>query len=71
MTVSILVTVPVKAMQVRVSSNSFIFLSLTPMFCKIDHKTFKSNTSGLHFTTFENILPELRYFKGRNYIQIG
>ena len=27
--------------------------------------------SGLHFTTFVNILPKLRYFEGRNYIQIG
>ena len=25
--------------------------------------------SGLHFTTFVNILPKLRYFEGRNDIQ--
>ena len=27
--------------------------------------------SGLHLTTFVNNLPKLRYFEGRNYIQIG
>ena len=27
--------------------------------------------SGLYFTTFVTILPKLRYFEGRNYIQIG
>ena len=27
--------------------------------------------SGLHFTTFVNILPKLRYLEGRNDIQIG
>ena len=38
---------------------------------KIDQKTFKSIISGLHFTTFVNILPKLRSFEGRNYIHIG
>ena len=27
--------------------------------------------SGLHLTTFVNILAKLRYFEGRNYIQIS
>ena len=64
-------------MQVKLSSNSFIFLSLTgtmmlrPTFHKIDKKTFKDIILGLHFNTFVNILPKLRYFKGRNYIQLG
>ena len=48
--------------------NNFIFLSLTPTFHKIDRKTFKGITSGLRFRTFVNILPKLRYFKGRSYI---
>ena len=65
------VTVSVIAMQVKFSSNSFIFLSPTITFCKIDRKTFESDISGFHFTTFVNILPELRYFKGRSYIQIS
>ena len=38
---------------------------------KIDQKTFKDITSGLHFTTFVNIHPKSRCFEGRNYIQIG
>ena len=46
---------------------SYSFLS----FHKIDQKTSKSVISGLHFTTFVNILPKLRYFEGRNDIQIG
>ena len=32
-------------------------------FHKIDQKTFKGIKSGLHFTTFVNILPKLRYFE--------
>ena len=40
-------------------------------FHKIDQKTFKGIISGLHFTTFVNILPKLRYFEGRNDMQIG
>ena len=40
-------------------------------FHKIDQKTFKGIISGLHFTTFVNILPKLRYFEGKNDIQIG
>ena len=54
-----------------VSSNNFIFLSLTACFHKIDQKTFKSVISGLHFNTFVNILRKLRYFEGRNDIQVG
>ena len=42
-----------------------------PIFHKIDPKTFKGIISGLHVTTFVTILPKLRYFEGRNYIQIG
>ena len=40
-------------------------------FKKIDRKTFKGIISDLHFTTFVDILPKLRYFKGRNHIQIS
>ena len=40
---------------------------MTASFHKIDQKTFKGIISGLHFTTFVNILPKLRYFEGRNY----
>ena len=66
------VTLSFIAMQVTVSSNNFIFISLlTASFHKIDQKTFKGIISGLHFTTFVNILPKLRHFEGRNYIQIG
>ena len=55
-----------------VTSSNFIFRSLTDsLFHKIDQKTFKSVISGLHFTTFLNILPKLRYFEGRNDIKIG
>ena len=36
-----------------------------------DQKTVKDITSDVHFTTFVNILPTLRYSEGRNYIQIG
>ena len=56
------------------SSKISIFLSLTgthPLFKKLNRKTFKGIISGLHLTTFVNILPKLRYFEGRNYIQIG
>ena len=45
------------------SSNNVLFLSLTLIFHKIDKKTFKGILSGLHFTTFLNILPKLRYFR--------
>ena len=71
MTVSVVIiylTLSFAAIQVRVSSNNFIFLSLT--FHKVDQKIFKCIISGLHFTTFVNILPKLRYFEGRNYIEI-
>ena len=44
---------------------------MTPTFPKIDRKLFKGIISGFHFTTFVNILPKLRYFKGRNYKQMG
>ena len=62
------VTVSVIAMKVALSSNSFIFLSVTPTFHKIDRKTFEGIISVFHFTTFLNILSKLRYFEGRNYI---
>ena len=39
-------------------------------FDKVDQKTFKCIILGLHFTTLVYILPKLRYFEGRNYIQI-
>ena len=65
------VIVSVIAMLVTLSSNNFKFLSLTPTFYKIDRKIFKDIISGLHFTTFVNTLPKLRYFEGRNYTQIG
>ena len=42
-----------------------------PLFIKLTRKHFKGIISGLHFTTFVNILPKLKYFEGRNYIQIG
>ena len=44
---------------------------MTAALHKIDQKTSKSVISGLHFTTFVNIFPKLRYFEGRNVIQIG
>ena len=37
----------------------------------LDAKTFKGIISGLYFTIFVNILLKLRYFEGRNCIQIG
>ena len=71
MTVSIVitqVTVSVKAMQVTVSGNNFVFYSLTLTFHKTGWKTFKAIISGLHVTIFVNILPKSRYCEGRNYI---
>ena len=47
-----------------------MLLSLTAYFHKIDQKTFTSIISGLHFNIFVNILPKLRYFEGRNDIQV-
>ena len=46
---------------------------MTASFHKIDQKIFKGIISGLHlhFTTFVNILPKLRYFDGKSDIQIG
>ena len=44
---------------------------MTASFHKINQKTFKDIISGLHSTTFVNILPKLRYFDGKNDIQIG
>ena len=64
------VTVSIVAIYVTVLSINFIFISLTPTFHKIDGKTFPGIISSLHFTTV-NILPKLRDFVGRNYIQIG
>ena len=75
MTISIVimqVAISLAAMYVTASSSNFIFLSPTGiLFHKIDQKTFKGITSSLHFTTLANILPKLRYFVGRIYIQIG
>ena len=65
------VTVSVVAMYLTVRSSNFIFLSLTPTFHKIDQETIKGIISSLHFTDFDNILPKLRCFVGRDYIQIG
>ena len=70
MTISIVVmqvTVSVVAMYVTVSSSKFIFLSLIPIFHKIDQKA-SEGISNLHFITLVNILPKLRYFVGRMYI---
>ena len=64
-------TIPIVAMYVTASSRNFIFLSLTFIFDKIDQKTFKAMISSLRFTILVNILPKLRYFMGRIYIQIG
>ena len=52
---------------VTASSSNFIFLSSDWHW----QKTFKGIISSLHFTTLINILPKLRYFVGRIYIQIG
>ena len=78
MTISVLimqVPVSIVAMHVTASSSNFIFLSLTyipPFFIKLTRKLIKAlYISGLHFTTSTNILPKLRYFVGRIYIQIG
>ena len=72
MTISIVimqVAVSNVAMYLTASSSNFIFL--ISIFHKIDQKTFKGIISSLHFTTLVNILPKLRYFVGRIYIQIG
>ena len=74
MTISIIimqVAVSIVAMYVTASSGNFTFLSLTSILHKIDQKSFKGIISSLHFTTLVNILPKLRYFVGRIYIQIG
>ena len=75
MTISIVimqVVVSFVAMYVTASSSKFIFLSLTDIdFHKIGQKTFKGIISSLHFTTFVNVLPKLRYFVVRIYTQIG
>ena len=65
MTISIVVmqvTVSVVAMYVTVSSSNFTFLSLIPIFHKIDQKVSKAYgiISDLHFTTLVNILPKLK-----------
>ena len=49
----------------------YSFFQLTLTFHKIGKETFKGIMSSLHFTTFVNILPKLRYFVGRNHIQAG
>ena len=64
MTVSIVI--------MQVTYNSYVGDSFkTASFHKIDQKIFKGIMSGLHFTSFLNILPKSRYFEVRNYIQIG
>ena len=64
------ITVSIVIMQVTL--NSYVGDSFkTASFHKIDQKIFKGIISGLHLTTFVNILPKFRYFEGRNYIQIG
>ena len=64
------ITVSIVVMQVTL--NSYVGDSFkTTSFHKIDQKIFKGIMSGLHLTTFVNNLPKLRYFEGRNYIQIG
>ena len=60
------VIVSVIAMQVTLSSNNLIFLSLTPAFHKINRKTFKDIIPALRFTTFVNIAPKIRYFEDKN-----
>ena len=44
---------------------------MTASLNKIDQKTFKTIISGLHSTTFVNVLSKLKYFEGRNDIQLG
>ena len=73
MTISIVVmqiTVSVVAMYVTVSSSKFIFLSLIPIFHKIDQKASKGIRHYIKFAFYllVNILPKLRYFVGRIYI---
>ena len=70
-TVIMQVAVAVVAVYVTASSSNFIFLSLTFIFHKIDQKTSKGIISSLHLTTLVNILPKLKYFVGRIYVQIG
>ena len=70
MTVSIVivqVAVSVVAMHVTVSSSNFKFLSLIPIFHKIDQKTSKGRRHYIKFAFHHlvNILPKLRYFVGR------
>ena len=65
------VAVSVVVMYVPASSSNFILLSITDIFYKTDQKTFKDIISKLHSTTLVNILPKLRYFVGRIYLQIG
>ena len=61
------VTVSFVVMYVTVSSSK-----LTPTFHKIDQKTFyKALYQVCISPPFVNILPKLRYFLGRNYMQIS
>ena len=76
MTISIVimqVTVSVVAMYVTVSSSSFIFLSLIPIFHKIDQKTSEGIGHYIKFAfhNLVNIFPKLRYFVGRIYIKVS
>ena len=65
------ITVSIVIMQVTVSVIAVQVTVLSHNFHKIDCKTFKGIVSGLYVTTFVNILPKLRCFDGRNYIQFG
>ena len=64
------VAVSAVAMYVTASSSNFVLIS-DIIFHKIYQKTFKCIISSLRFETLINILPKLRYFVGRIYIQIG
>ena len=63
-------TVSVRNMQLTLSM-AITQVTTSASLHEIEQKTFKSVITGLHFTTFVNILPKLRYFEGRNDIQIG
>ena len=61
------VGVPVAIIQVVTILYSIY--QLTPTFHKIDWEIFKGIISGLNFTTFVNVFPKLRHFKGRNLLK--
>ena len=61
--VIVLVTVSVVAMHVTVSGSNLIFLSLIPIFHKIDQKALEGRRHYIKFAFHHlvNILPNLRY----------